>query len=61
MKADEIKNLAEIFEKADLVMVQIGDKKAGFGADCQQVIVDALKFYHNLKLSEEMFPELTQK
>jgi len=45
MTTDEISKLASMVERADLIMLAFGDKKAGLGADIQERIVRALRLY----------------
>lgn len=55
MYSEELENLAELFERASLVMIIHGDKKAGLGRDLQNEVVKALRLaaYAAKKMEEE--------
>ena len=46
---DELKKLIELLEKADLVILVFGEKKAGLGRDIQEIIINALKIVAEIK------------
>lgn len=47
---EELLKLVELIERADLVMLQLGEKRVGLDRGLKKLIVDALRLYAELML-----------